>query len=79
MANVTSLTQKGQVTVPVEYRRRMGLKTGQKVRFEYTNGALTLKPFSGLLSLIGIFKSPKKYNKRKAREVYIKDVLKGKI
>lgn len=30
----TRLTKKGQVTIPAEVRRRLGLKPGDKVRFE---------------------------------------------
>jgi AbrB family looped-hinge helix DNA binding protein len=31
----TTLTQKGQVTIPIEVRKAMGLRPRDKVRFEY--------------------------------------------
>jgi AbrB family looped-hinge helix DNA binding protein len=31
----TTLTQKGQVTIPIEVRKAMGLQPRDKVRFEY--------------------------------------------
>lgn len=80
MDKVTSLTQKGQVTVPIEYRRKLGLKAGQKVRFEYRSEVgLLLKPVQGILSLMGALPSKKKFNKTKARRVYLPQVLAGKI
>lgn len=34
MTHSTTVTSKGQVTIPVEFRRRMGLKAGETVRFK---------------------------------------------
>jgi antitoxin PrlF len=33
-----TVTSKGQVTIPVEVRRRLGVKAGDKLRFESQNG-----------------------------------------
>ena len=33
-----TVTSKGQVTIPVEVRRRLGVKAGDKLRFEPHNG-----------------------------------------
>ena len=33
-----TVTSKGQVTIPVEVRRRLGVKAGDKLRFESHNG-----------------------------------------
>ena len=40
----TTLTRKGQVTVPVEIRRALGLKEGDKVLFTMKNGEVRLAP-----------------------------------
>lgn len=32
------VTSKGQITIPVEIRRQLGVKPGDKVRFEQNNG-----------------------------------------
>lgn len=79
MKESTSITSKGQVTVPVQYRRRLKLRTGQRMKFEFLDGKLTLQPLKGFASLIGSFKTSKEYSKKRARETYLKDVLKGKI
>ncbi|MBI3972721.1 MAG: AbrB/MazE/SpoVT family DNA-binding domain-containing protein [Chloroflexi bacterium] len=40
----TTMTQKGQVTVPAEIRARLGLKPRDRVRFEVHGAEVTLKP-----------------------------------
>ena len=34
MTHSTTVTSKGQVTIPAEFRRSLGLKTGETVRFK---------------------------------------------
>ncbi len=41
---VTTVTQKGQVTVPGELRRILGLKPKDKVAFELVAGEVRLRP-----------------------------------
>lgn len=40
----TTLTQKGQVTIPAEIRHRLGLKPKDRVRFEIDGEEVKLKP-----------------------------------
>jgi AbrB family looped-hinge helix DNA binding protein len=40
----TTMTQKGQVTVPAEIRARLGLKPRDRVRFELEGDAVRLRP-----------------------------------
>lgn len=42
----TTITQKGQVTIPVEIRTRLGLKPKDKVRFELEGDMVKLRPAS---------------------------------
>jgi antitoxin PrlF len=44
MRRTATMTSKGQVTVPVEVRRRLGLKQGDRVAFEVADGTATLRP-----------------------------------
>lgn len=41
---VTTVTQRGQVTIPAEVRHRLGLKPRDKVAFVIDNGQVRLKP-----------------------------------
>jgi len=45
MTDATTLTSKGQVTVPREIRQRMGLKPGDKITFSLLgDGTLVVRP-----------------------------------
>ena len=42
-----TVTSKGQITIPQEVRRRLGLRQGDQVAFVLENGATVLKPARG--------------------------------
>ncbi len=45
MANATTMTTKGRVTVPRGIRRRLGLKPGDKMAFTLlTDGTVVMRP-----------------------------------
>ena len=44
MDYVSSLTSKGQVTIPASIRKALGLKPRDKVAFRIDNGAVRLEP-----------------------------------
>lgn len=44
MRRTATMTSKGQVTIPIEVRRRLGLKKGDRVAFEMADGTATLRP-----------------------------------
>ncbi len=54
---VTTVTQKGQVTIPGELRRVLGLKPKDKVAFELVAGEVRLRPIkSAVLASYGSVK-----------------------
>lgn len=52
------VTSKGQVTIPIEIRKRFGIDTGVRVEFlENANGECVLRPKTGsIMDLYGIVK-----------------------
>ncbi|MBW4043541.1 MAG: AbrB/MazE/SpoVT family DNA-binding domain-containing protein [Acidobacteria bacterium] len=40
----STLSSKGQVTVPIEVRRRLGLREGDRVEFAFEHGKIILRP-----------------------------------
>lgn len=44
MKLTSTLTSKGQITVPVEIRKRLGLKRGDRVEFVVENGHAAFRP-----------------------------------
>lgn len=82
MLLTTTMTQKGQVTIPLQFRKQLGLVSGSRIRFIphiSDKQTILLSPVSDFLQLRGIIKSKKKYSKSAARKAYMKDVLSGKI
>ena len=79
MATYTTITQKGQVTIPIEFRRKLGLVANSKVKISMRFNKVQLQPAVSLDDLFGILKSNKKFDKKKARAAYMPDVLAGKI
>ena len=57
-----ALTSKGQVTIPVEVRRRMGLSTGDRIEFvELDDGGFAIRPaVNDVRSLKGLLRKPAK-------------------
>jgi len=53
-----ALTSKGQITIPIEVRKKLGLKTGDRVRFvEGESGEYILKPKKrSIMDLKGVAK-----------------------
>ena len=43
----STISSKGQVTVPQEIRQRIGLSAGDRVEFVIENGQTLLRPFRG--------------------------------
>lgn len=59
----TTITSKGQVTIPVEVRNRLGLQTGDRIEFSFNEatGRYEVYPATrSLVSLKGIVKKPAK-------------------
>lgn len=44
MAPVSTLSSKGQITVPIEVRERLGLKEGDRVEFVIEHGRTIFRP-----------------------------------
>lgn len=40
----STISSKGQITVPIEVRRRLGLKEGDRVEFAFEDGKTILRP-----------------------------------
>jgi antitoxin PrlF len=44
MRSTATVTSKGQITVPLSVRRRLGLKVGDRLEFISKGGEITLRP-----------------------------------
>lgn len=73
MQVITTVTQKGQVTLPKQLREAVGIHEYDKVLVESGQGYLKIMPTVDILDLAGTFKSPKKKLLSKAREAFEKN------
>jgi AbrB family looped-hinge helix DNA binding protein len=71
MAYQTTLTKKGQITIPKGIREALKLREGKRleVEMEKRSKRIILKPAVDILDLAGKFKTKKKINPVKAREL----------
>ena len=53
----STLTSKGQTTVPREIRKLLGLKENDRILYEVEDGKVAIKPAPSLDELYAIFKS----------------------
>ncbi len=61
----TTITQKGQVTIPIHIRRKLSIVSGQKVVFEERGSEVIVKAIPDFLGLMGSLATHKKYDKQK--------------
>ena len=62
MQFTTTVTQKGQATIPAPVRRKLGIKPKSKITFELSGEKATISPVKDFLSLKGSLKSNKKFD-----------------
>jgi len=72
MIYTTTLTQKGQVTIPADIRRFLGLKSYEKVSFIKEADKVTIQPATTFLNLKGSITASKKYNDREADKAVLR-------
>jgi AbrB family looped-hinge helix DNA binding protein len=53
----STLTSKGQTTIPREIRKLLGLKENDRILYEVEDGKVAIKPAPSLHDLYAIFKS----------------------
>lgn len=62
MTHISTVTQKGQVTIPLEIRKFLGIEKYEQVVFEKKGTEVIIKPAPSFLELRGMFSSQKKYS-----------------
>jgi AbrB family looped-hinge helix DNA binding protein len=69
MPVTSTISRKGRITVPVEVRRRLGLKQGERVEFAFEDGRTVLRPaqqetnpFAAFVGILPAFSSREEIN-----------------
>lgn len=68
MQTLTTLTQKGQLTIPKKLRKKYSLKEYDKIFLEEGDGHIKIKPTKDILDFAGKIKPKKMKSVLKARE-----------
>lgn len=68
--NTTIVTTKGQIVIPIEIRKKYGLKVGTKIRFDDEDGEIKLVPITEeiIKKNVGLLKSRGKLIKALKKE-----------
>jgi AbrB family looped-hinge helix DNA binding protein len=68
--NTTIVTTKGQIVIPIEIRKKYGLKVGTKIRFDDEDGEIKLVPITEeiIKKNVGLLKSKGKLIKALQKE-----------
>lgn len=69
----STVTQKGQVTIPKKFREKLGIGVYEKVNIEAKKDHLKITPVVDILELAGKYYAPKGKNALKAREEMAKN------
>ena len=72
MIGYSTITQKGQVTIPAPIRELLGLRPRQRVVIIKDADGARIKPASNFFSLFGSVKTKKKTNIRAMRKSFIR-------
>jgi len=54
MQNVVKVTRRGQTTIPVELRQKLGIKEGDELLVEVTQQGILFKPIPKLVDMAGV-------------------------
>jgi AbrB family looped-hinge helix DNA binding protein len=79
MLYTAHLTQKGQVTIPQEVRKKLGLLPREKVAFVIRDDEVLLKPAPTFLSLYGSVKAHRKYTDDDFDQAVLKQTKKNYV
>lgn len=66
--HLATVTQKGQITLPLAMRNLLGIKPYSKVSISVSKKVLNIKPTLDILDFGGFIKAPKGMDALKARE-----------
>lgn len=72
-----TITSQGQMTIPVDIRRALGLQKGAKAVVRTDEGKMVLEPTRDILSLRGVFQSKKRVSFRTTRKAFEEALARG--
>lgn len=74
--NITTVTQKGQVTIPIAIRHKLGLKRGDNVQFYVEADEVKVKPAPDFFSFRGVLRGRKQLSDKAIEKAAEKQAVK---
>lgn len=68
MESTGKLTQKGQVTIPLNIRKKLNVKPNERVSFHIENDNVVIKKASDFFTLQGSIKTDKKFDLKEMKK-----------
>lgn len=75
MQLTTTVTQKGQATIPAHIRAKLGIKPNSKVVFELKNNEASIRPVADFFAMKGSVKSNRPFDIRAMEKAVEKAIL----
>lgn len=72
-----AITSQGQMTIPVDIRRLLGLQKGSRAVVQADGGKMVVEPVPDILSLRGIFKTKRHIPFWKTRKAFEEALARG--
>ena len=72
MTYTVSITSQGQLSIPANVRRFLGLDRGQKANLRVEGSKIVIEKVPDIMDLAGIFRTKRKVSKRDIREGFAK-------
>ena len=77
MLYTVSITSQGQISLPAQIRRDLGLSKTRKAFVSVRDGVVIVEPVQDMLSLKGSLKSPQKVPIQRIRKAFEKHLSQG--
>lgn len=77
MQGISTLTQKGQISIPKSIRDHFNLKTSDRLRFSIAKNKIIAEPVISTESMFGIIKTKKVITKKQMKKV-VRDAVVAK-
>jgi bifunctional DNA-binding transcriptional regulator/antitoxin component of YhaV-PrlF toxin-antitoxin module len=79
MVYPVSITSQGQISIPIELRRKFRLDITKKALVEDVGDQIIIKPIRSVASLRGIFQTKKQISASSARKQFEEALAKGEV
>jgi len=74
MDTISTITERGQVVIPVAIRQHLGLKPSDKLFFQLDDGKIIAQPLLSIQQAMGVIKTHKRHTKKEYKKAILKAV-----